>query len=566
MAVLQWPIPVQLCLTLLMSWLVLNACFWVGGSEALNSSTPPELPENHTGQPLGPASTATVSTATDLVTAGPASGETFTTSPGTRAAVSMTTESMATRASGMDPTVSTTTSASELCPCDLSPGLCDLSCCCDLHDCDQTDLRSVFTSCVEEAGRSPSVQCVEGWMLFKVNVASGILWRTEGQTNLLCVQTDSGVSSWSSPSVSRFPELGSSWVSPAPWPFYRADDVILTYFPASSAVGVFGQPSPGALGSSCVDWNPAVFLRSVTLSCSRRVTAQSCETDPSLTASSYYSGIQLLRAPVPQDASSPNFTVPVLPVAEWPSPGLRGDVCSNVVSKVSYVVTYSGRGQLLGASVSVTLTSVATPLRLRQQHAVAYQPATPTPPPGPTPGAGLFPGSPVIGQRQGEVQPVLVLGVSEAGGCSAVPRTPVLFAHNYISGCLFSSSSLSCSELQTEVSQVLLGDLSPELVAVTGGAQPGREADWTRVIVQDCPPAAGCPLSVPVSLTTQVSFADATVFPQSPRGRARPEAKRPLDFFLSSAETAASVWAGPRGPVWPPLCVAVSLLSLLVYC
>ncbi|MBN3316152.1 TECT3 protein, partial [Atractosteus spatula] len=136
--------------------------------------------------------------------------------------------------------------------------------------------------------------------------------------------------------------------------------------------------------------------------------------------------------------------------------------------------------------------------------------------------------------------------------------------------------------------------------AVTGGAQPGREADWTRVIVQDCPPAAGeqrcdsgCLLPTSLSLRflwahrghlslpqahilgakltfhcrlVQVSFADATVLPQSPRGRLRPESKRPLDFFFPFAERAAAAGVGPQGPAWPPLCIAVSLLSLLVYC
>lgn len=110
----------------------------------------------------------------------------------------------------------------------------------------------------------------------------------------------------------------------------QADDVILTYYSASSVVSVLRQPSGGVVSSSCVERNPASklhstfflslqerqlkarfflkkrhrflfpeFLRSGSVSCSRVVSSESCRRDSALSSSSYLTGFSLLRVSAP---------------------------------------------------------------------------------------------------------------------------------------------------------------------------------------------------------------------------------------------------------------------------
>ncbi|XP_066577855.1 tectonic-3 isoform X1 [Amia ocellicauda] len=592
--------PVVRCCWGLSVWCVGALLLALAASQAVMPRSV-QLSEQTTASATDPISAATDAVvtsplATDPVTAGPAAtdvGATHTATTGPADPVSTATDTTHTGTTGPTDSVTTATdstvpragetnptssTAASVCSCDVTPGLCDIGCCCDLTDCGLTDPRSVFTTCAEEVR---SAQCVESWLMFRGNVPSGVEWRTDG---LFCVETDNSQLNYQSPpSLSlksgdpSFSLQGSPKMATVPRAFYRADDVLLTYYTSTSIVGVLRQPSPGAASTTCLDRNPAVFLRSVSVPCSRRVTPQSCQTDPSLSAASYHADLSLLTIPVPENASQPGNTIPVVPVSEWSAPALQGNNCISVVSKVSYVVWYSGSGRLLNVTLNVTLSDFTTPGDLLQQHTVTYQKSGSPAPAATSTGAGLVPGAPVIGIFNGMIQPLTVLGVSGGGLCSRDVRTPVLFRENYISGCSFSSSSLNCSALRVEAYRILQGNAAPHLLAMTRGAQPDREADWTRVITENCtiPPLeqtceTGCvlPLSLsiqilwaqrgqlslpqgqllgtklsfscqtvkclqsrPVSLMTEVSFADTTVYPEPPRGQPQPHWKLPLDFF-----------------------------------
>lgn len=166
------------------------------------------------------------------------------------------------------------------------------------------------------------------------------------------------------------------------------------------------------------------------------------------------------------------------------------------------------------------------------------------------------------------------LGVSQGGECSSDPstRAAILFTHNTVSGCTFSSPSSDCSELQSQIYWVLQELTTPDAIAMNSGSQP----DWTRVITQECPVSfqetceSGCilphslsirvlwarqgpldlpqsyilgakylfqcgrfkcPIASPLALTTEVTFVDTTVYPEPPRGLPQPHWKFPFDFF-----------------------------------
>ncbi|XP_033466734.1 tectonic-3-like isoform X2 [Epinephelus lanceolatus] len=469
---------------------------------------------------------------------------------------------------------------SEGCLCDLTPDFCDIGCCCDTLDCGFANLSTVFTGCPQKA---ISGVCIEKWLMFRANVDSSLVTVTD---SLFCVRPEDK-SPQPLPALPQYPALGDSYHFSPPAPtgsshsrdFYRVDDVIQTYFSGSSVRGVLRQPSPGVAAAFCINRNPARFLRSVSLSCTRMLTPQSCTTDPNLNARSYFSDLSLIKIPVAETAHMSEFLIPVTPPSDWPAPSEQNNSCINVVKNVEFVIGYTGRGELTYATVNVVLADVDPNQLLLQTHSVQFQLATPSPTPGgPTPAVGLRVGSPVIGRFDGEVQPLSTLGVSQSGECSSDPsrRAAVLFTHNTITGCTFSSPSGDCSELRSQIYGILQGLATPDVIAMNMGSQP----DWTRVITQECPVRLQeacesgcvlpnslsirvlwarqglldlpqnfilgakyifqcqnfkCPLSSPITLTTEVTFVDTTVYPEPPRGMPQPNWKFPFGFFTRGA-------------------------------
>ncbi|XP_068610961.1 tectonic-3-like [Brachionichthys hirsutus] len=466
------------------------------------------------------------------------------------------------------------------CLCDLTPDFCDIGCCCDTVDCGIANLSTVFARCPQ---KSPSGVCIEKWLLFGANVDLSLVTITD---SMFCIRTEENKPR-SLPALSPHPPLGDSYhFSPlAPTSssysrhFYRVDDVIQTYFPSSSVHGLLRQPSPGTASAFCTNRNPARFLRSVSQSCTRMLTRRSCSTDPTLNAHSYFSDLSLSKIPVAEMTRVSDFMIPVTPLSDWPAPREQNDSCVNVVKEVEFVIGYTGKGELTNATVNIVLVDAAPDQLLLQTHSVQFQIATAKPTPGlPIPAVGLRTGSPIVGRFDEGVEPVSTLGVSQNGECSPVPgsRTPVLFKHNAITGCMFSPPSANCSELRAQIYRVLQGIGVPDVIAMNSGSQP----DWTRVITHKCPVnleetrETGCvlpnsasiqilwarqglldhpqsyilgakyifkcqhfeyPVSSPIALTTEVTFADTTVYPEPPWGSPRPNWKFPFGFFTRGA-------------------------------
>ncbi|XP_054454271.1 tectonic-3-like [Anoplopoma fimbria] len=466
---------------------------------------------------------------------------------------------------------------SEGCLCDLTPAFCDIGCCCDTVDCGIANLSTVFTGCPQKA---ISGVCIEKWLMFTANVDSSLVTVTD---SLFCVRTeDNAPQSLQAPP--QYPALGDSYHFSPPAPtssshsrdFYRVDDVIQTYFSSSNVWGLLRQPSPGAASAFCINSNPAKFLRSSSLSCTRMLTPQSCTTDPNLNARSYFSDLSLIKIPIVKTAQVSDFLITVTHLSDWPAPSEQNNSCVNVVKNVEFVIGYTGRGELTNATVNVVLADVDPNQLLLQTHSVQFQLATPSSTSGgPIPAVGFQVGSPVIGRFGGELKPLNTLEVSQSGECSSSDpgrRAPVLFAHNAFTGCTFSSPSNDCSELRSQMYGILQGLATPDVIAMNFGSQP----DWTRVITQECPVSLQetcesgcvlpnslsirvlwarqgpldlpqnyilgakyifqcqnfkCPMASPISLTTEVTFVDTTVYPEPPRGSPQPNWKFPFGFF-----------------------------------
>ncbi|XP_069547750.1 tectonic-3-like isoform X2 [Brachyistius frenatus] len=466
------------------------------------------------------------------------------------------------------------------CLCDLTPDFCDIGCCCDTVDCGVVNSSTIFSGCPQ---RVISGVCIEKWLMFRANVDSSLVTVTD---SLFCVRPEDNEPQ-SLPAQTQYPALGDSYQFSPPGhtsithsrDFYRVDDVIQTYLSNSSVRGLLRQPSPGAAAAFCINRNPAKFLRSVSLSCTRTVTPQLCTTDPNLNARSYFSDLSLIKIPVAEIVPVSDFLVPVTPLFDWPAPSQQNNSCINAVEKVEFVIGYTGRGELTYATVNVVLADVDPNQMLLQTHSVHFQLATPSPiPGGPIPAVGLTAGFPVIGRAKGEVKPLTSQGVSQGGECSSdLSGAPILFAHNTVTGCTFSSPARNCSDLRSQIYRILQDTQdTPDIIAMNSGSQP----NWTRVITQGCPVSLQetcesgcvlphslsiqvlwarqglidlpqnyilgakylfhcqkfkCPMSSPVALTTKVTFADTTVYPEPPRGSPQPHWKFPFGFFTRGA-------------------------------
>ncbi|KAK5850808.1 hypothetical protein PBY51_001653 [Eleginops maclovinus] len=465
---------------------------------------------------------------------------------------------------------------SQGCLCDLTPDFCDIGCCCDTVDCGIANLSTIFTGCPQKA---ISGVCIEKWLMFRANVDTSLVTVTD---SLFCVRPEEKSPEFL-PAPQQYPPLGDSYHFSQPAPltisysrgFYRVDDVIQTYLSNSSVRGFLRQPSPGAAAAFCISRNPAKFLRSVSLSCTRMLTPQSCTTDATLNARSYFSDLHLIKTPIVETEGVSDFLIPVTPRSDWPAPREQNSSCVNVVKNVEIVIGYTGRGELTYATVNVALADVDPNQSLMQTHSVQFKLASPSPTQGGTTSAvGLRVGSPVIGRFDGEVKPLTTLWASQGGSCSSDPdsRAPVLFTHNSVTGCTFISPSSNCSELRSQIYGLLQGLAAPDVLAMNFGPQP----DWTRVIAQECPVSLEetcesgcvlpnslaiqvlwarqglldlpqnyilgakylfqcqsykCPLSSSIILTTEVTFVDTTLYPEPPRGLPQPNWKFPFGFF-----------------------------------
>ncbi|KAF7204459.1 tectonic-3 isoform X1 [Nothobranchius furzeri] len=479
----------------------------------------------------------------------------------------VTTNPSITEAPSPTTTVQTVISG-EGCLCDLTPDFCDIGCCCDTADCDAANLTAIFTGCSPAVIRSEV--CVEKWLMFRANVDSSLVTVTD---TMFCVRSKAAAPQ-SLPSLHESPALGDSYhFSPSGHMFirhsrhfYRADDVIQTFFSNSSVRGLLRQPSAGAASAFCFNRNPARFLRSSLLTCTRMVTPQSCTTDSSLSAHSYTSPMSLIKIPINETVTPSDFLIPVIPLGQWPAPVKMNNSCLNVVEKVEFTIGFTSRGELSNASVSVVLTDRTLHQQLLQTHSVQFQLTTPSPTPArATPAVGYRVGSLVFGHFEGEVKPVTTLGPSQGGECSPVPRSAVLFTHNTISGCTFISLARNCTELRSRIYEILQGPAAPDMMAMNSGSQP----DWTRVIRRECPISpqetcdsgcvlplslsvqvlwarqgftdvpqsyilgakflfhcqkVKCPSTFPLALTTRVVFVETTVYPEVPRGSPQPHA------------------------------------------
>ncbi|KAM9197076.1 tectonic-3 isoform 2-T2 [Dugong dugon] len=483
-----------------------------------------------------------------------------------------------------------------ICVCDLTPGACDINCCCD-SDCYLLHPKTVFSFCLPGSVRSSSWVCVDNSLIFRSNspFPTRVFMDSNG-IRQFCVHVNNSKLNYfqklQKVDTTNFQALAaefggnhfiSTFQTQSPPLFYRAGDPILTYFSEWSVVSLLRQPAGVGAGGLCAESNPAGFLESKSTTCTRffKNLASSCILDPALDAASYY-----------------NFTVLKVP---------RGMTDLHNM-KVMYEIETNGTFGIQRVSVSFEQTNlfIEPDASLQQHFIIRFRSLEQN-----TAASLLSPRSGNPGYIVGKPLLALTGDVSHSsqgdGTCSA-KRHKVQFGVNAISGCKLRLRKADCSYLQQEIYQILHGRPRPEHVAIFGNADPAQKGQWTRILSRNCNVlAVNCtsccliPVSLEiqvlwayiglqsnpqahvsgarflyqcqsvqdsqlrteVSLTTLVTFVDITQKPEPPRGQPRMDWKLPFDFFFPFKVAFSRGVDSQKGLVFPILTLCLLLLGVL---
>ncbi|NWR47440.1 TECT3 protein, partial [Regulus satrapa] len=362
--------------------------------------------------------------------------------------------------------------------------------------------------------------------------------------------------------------LAPSQVQPSLSAFYRAGDPILIYFVSSSVLSMLRQPVQMGASGLCVDGNPAGFLVSKSTSCTRIFAnlSKSCMTDPALDAASYYRDFAVLKVPV------------------------NDTILQSV--KVIYEIEYSGTSGIESVSVQFKVSNISGNSRssLQQHFTMRFWVSIPILP-GILPSflshvlprsgnPSYITGAPLLIANSGAMQHMSILKSESDGSCSRFLRHTVQFGRNMRTGCKVSLSPVvedtNCSSIQQKLYKAFQGMNRTEDFAITGSASLTQAKEWMTILIQNCSvQAVNCTscCMIPVTLeiqilwtkvgllsnpqaqilgarhfyhchplkflnmstvhvTTVVTFADMTDWPEPPRGQPQMHWKLPFDIFF----------------------------------
>ncbi|XP_078060232.1 tectonic-3-like isoform X2 [Mustelus asterias] len=525
------------------------------------------------------------------------------------------------------------TAAVPYCICDLIDGSCELDCCCDT-DCSPMDINA-FSSCLPGSQPVVSQVCIEESVIFTSNSPFQTVINEGDMGTLFCVIVNNPKTNYfltpQSISRERLPLLVSqfgrgsfvvpseqqngSWISAVSRDVYKVGDRIFTFFSDASAIGFLMLPT-ALTGGECTDRNPAGFLQDRSSRCTRRVgnLNATCIFLTALNAETYFKNFYLLP--------SPNLTNPGTMVNlgnEMPSsPSVSDNLCHDVVSELqlfpislpvkwdvfphqrhflnrsccscvtaweadiccSFQVTYNieyGHDGITHASVSFDLNDIPlSETSIQQSFHIAFRSdLTNGTGESRSGNPGYLKGKPVLAFTGGVATGLSVLRSTGDGSCSQLIRSPVLFTHQMRTSCLYSfDPDLTCSQHQTQINLLLLGNNPPDSLGILGNASGKNPESLTRIVnltpmAPDLICQVSCVLSLALdiqilwaslgplanpqaavlgarfqyqqqevqcstrraSLKTSVTFIETTRYPPAPRDQPTIEQKLPFDFF-----------------------------------
>ncbi|KAJ9588348.1 hypothetical protein L9F63_018274 [Diploptera punctata] len=455
--------------------------------------------------------------------------------------------------------------SNDACTCDLTMDSCDLNCCCDV-ECSEKD-RLVFSGCeVRQQYNFDSRHCYQTNFIYHNNTEFKSVYNADG---LFCIVRDNLPTRFlyhNRKIVNTLHEFNKlhrryksfSWPSQNmnhptfdPSKQYKSGDIMwsianktlvpFNFFPISSILCFSVQTS-----------NMMRYLHDWTGECSRTVPDSStCETDPSLSAATYYTGFSLLSSPHLFNASyQPHFRglfcmvcpldvcVPATlflcavqqneeacsEVSDIEYPVYNSDTraCHSVVKQVTYKIFHNGTDGLTKLHLYIKLTTTTVQTELSQKFTVSFH--------WTKDGNNLFHrsgnpgyvvGKPVMAGRKvtqivniedeidkeaievsNDPRDWLSLATADYKGECDLSRQAVTFGEDRLSSCVvpvtptnFSSSS-SCTSMHKTLLYLLAGSSIENVtsvnnfnlyVATFGDSQVEDTSDWVQVILERMP-------------------------------------------------------------------------------
>ncbi|XP_006865481.1 PREDICTED: tectonic-1 [Chrysochloris asiatica] len=444
------------------------------------------------------------------------------------------------------------TDVAALCVCDLSPAQCDVNCCCD-SDCSALDF-SVFSACSVPVVTGDSRFCSQKAAVYSMNFTADPPERVFKLVDIInpsifCVHITNykPALSFINPEVPDENSFDKLMKTSGGFPLNAESDISSTTklnSPRTSAKYEYGMPLqtresflrfPSPLTSSlCTDDNPAAFLVSQAVKCTRRINLEQCEEIKALQMASY-SSPEILKVPNSRTkvhvivqsviVQSLNQTLTQLegtPVDLRPAFVSAGNVnvCTSVVLEVKYSLTYTDAGEITKAELSLllgTVSSGVTPIQQKFEIHFIPQNTKPVPLSG---NPGYVVGLPLVAGFQpqkglGIIQTTnrygqfTILHSTTEQDCLAIEgiRTPVLFGYNMQSGCkLRLTRAVPCRLAAHKVKSLLKGQGFPEYVAPFGNSQAHDALGWVPVhfLTHSSSDKDSC--QVPVALVIEVKW------------------------------------------------------------
>lgn len=306
---------------------------------------------------------------------------------------------------------------------------------------------------------------------------------------------------------------------------------------------------------------------------------RSCTTDPALNAASYYQDLAVLKVPVNDSATAESIKVRISPIELPGTPYVTDNMCNNAVSEVMYEIEFNGTHGIQSVSVRFKVTSIAgsSVLSLQQRFTVRFWtrmlphmlPRSGNP--------GYIAGAPLLIANSSAVQHMSVLRSEADGSCSQSLRHTVRFGSHMRTGCklrLTQMEASNCSYIQLKLYEAFQGMDPAEHLARIRSARSTQEEEWVTILIQNCSVQAknfSCLIPVTldiqilwskmgflsnpqaqilgvryfyrcqplkslstssVPLTTVVTFAELTEWPEPPRGLPKVHSKLPTDLFF----------------------------------
>ncbi|XP_043819998.1 tectonic-1 isoform X2 [Dromiciops gliroides] len=410
------------------------------------------------------------------------------------------------------------TNVSTLCVCDLLAEECDINCCCD-PDCSATDF-SLFSTCSIPIVSGDSHFCVQKTAIYDMNFTAHPptrLFQLVEQSNpsLFCIHTLNYKVALSFitpefPSENNFDNFlkksSNFAITKEPDIFHPTATKYTYAVPVQTSDSFLRLPSP-LFNNECTDHNPVGFLVDQVFQCNRRIIMEMCKVDQTLSMD-HYSQPKILARPnsgreIPIKVlfvflKSLNKTVTrlsqiddFLPPTFVTINGL--EVCTNVVLKLKYRITYTEAGEITKADVRFLLGTVnSSMLPIQQQFQVQFlqeniKSFRLSGNPGYLPGLPLLAGfekDSVIIQSINRYGQFTILHSTLQQDCLLLQelRQTVFFDYDVMSGCkLRLNETINCRLVAKRLKNLLMGRSFPQYVSSFGNSQSHNLHEWVPI-------------------------------------------------------------------------------------